>query len=146
MNWHKLSALSLGDTLLLAESAAFIMLVRIGLRFLPHRSLQRLNHDHVVSAPPVYARDRGAPGRIAWALGALAPRLPGKNTCLIQALAAHAMLRRRGYPSELRIGVSGKDPAGAIKAHAWVECEGRVVVGDLEDLTAYSVLTAPKPS
>ena len=146
MNWRKLAGLSLGDALLLTETAACIVLVKVGLRVLPYRSLRQMNRDQGTAPPPGALPDGTTPARIAWALGALARRLPGKNTCLVQALAAHAMLRRRGYPSELRIGVSGKDPAGAIKAHAWVECEGRVVVGELEDLTAYSVLSAPRAS
>lgn len=54
---------------------------------------------------------------------ALVPR----STCLVQALAAHYLLRRAGHVSQLRLGVIKRD--GELLAHAWVECEEVVVVG-----------------
>nr|UXE46012.1 hypothetical protein Hi04_10k_c554_00011 [uncultured bacterium] len=119
-----------------------MLLARIGLLF-SHRTVNRPDHEH--SGKPGPSSLTGTPARIVWALQAVSRRLPGKNSCLVQALAAQAMLRQRGYASEFRIGVSGRDPTGAIKAHAWVECDGRVVLGQLEDLNSYAVLTAPPP-
>ena len=142
--WRKLVALPARDWGLLAETALVLTMAKAGLRLLPYGSLQRIADKPAGKAPIESAS--GTPARIAWALGALARRLPGRNTCLVQALAAHAMLRRRGYASELRIGVAGKDPAGGIQAHAWVECEGRVVIGGIEDLGTYAVLSAPPGS
>jgi hypothetical protein len=140
LNWRRLVGLTVSDALLLSEAAACLLLARIGLLF-SYRAVNRLDHEH--SGEPRSSSLTGTPARIVWALQALSRRLPGKNTCLVQALAAQAMLRRRGYASELRIGVSGRGPTGAIKAHAWVECDGRVVLGQLEDLNSYAVLTAP---
>lgn len=59
----------------------------------------------------------------------MAARYVPRATCLTQALALQAMLGRAGTPSELRIGVArGKETE--VDAHAWLECEGRVVIGD----------------
>jgi len=55
--------------------------------------------------------------------------VPGA-TCLPQALAAEALLKRGGLPADLRIGVM-KGASGKLLAHAWVESDGRIVVGDL---------------
>ena len=49
-------------------------------------------------------------------------RAPLAATCLPQALAVHAVLRRRGLDPELKIGVR-KGEAG-FEAHAWVELAG----------------------
>ena len=47
--------------------------------------------------------------------------------CLPRALAAQAMLRRRGIASRLCLGVA-REPDG-LEAHAWVELAQDVVVG-----------------
>ena len=59
-----------------------------------------------------------------------ARRVVPAATCLPQALAAEALLTRGGLPADLRIGVM-KEASGKLLAHAWVESDGRVVVGDL---------------
>jgi hypothetical protein len=65
--------------------------------------------------------------RIVWAVGA-AGRLVPRTTCLARALAAQALLARRGHASELRLGVAGG--AGRVfEAHAWLERDGRVLIG-----------------
>lgn len=67
--------------------------------------------------------------QIRWAI-AHASRVVPKATCLPQALAAESLLARSGLPAELHIGVR-KTPDGTLEAHAWVESNGRIVVGDL---------------
>jgi hypothetical protein len=48
---------------------------------------------------------------------------PGRARCLEQSLALYVLLRRRGLPAELRLGVQPYP----FTAHAWVELEGRPV-------------------
>jgi hypothetical protein len=67
--------------------------------------------------------------KIAWAVAAANRILHGD--CLPLALAVELMLRHYGYPAEFKIG-AGRDPGGAFIAHAWVESEGQVVIGDFE--------------
>ena len=52
--------------------------------------------------------------------------VPGA-TCLVKAQVACAMLNRFGYDAEVRIGVLKK--SASLKAHAWVKCDGVVVMG-----------------
>jgi hypothetical protein len=64
---------------------------------------------------------------------------PFDASCLVQALATRWILGRSGFDARLRLGAA-RDPAGAMSAHAWVECEGRVVVGgenSLVELTPF---------
>jgi len=49
-------------------------------------------------------------------------------TCLVQAIAMQALLAHNGYSSQLHIGVA-KANRGQLQAHAWVEYDGRVVLG-----------------
>lgn len=78
------------------------------------------------------------PDAVVWALDAVAPFLPDSVTCLRRAVVADSMLDHAGHDTEMHIGVRKTD--AAFEAHAWVEHEGRVLVGELDDLAAYSVL------
>src|SRR5690349_163799 len=44
--------------------------------------------------------------RIVWAVEAASRAIPGMKYCLVQAVAAEAMLARAGHPCELRIGAA----------------------------------------
>lgn len=59
-----------------------------------------------------------------------------RATCLTQALALHILLRRRRLQSTIRIGVA-KENGGPFEAHAWVESEDKVVIGEI-DLPRYT--------
>ncbi len=62
-----------------------------------------------------------------------------KATCLVQALAAQVLLTKHGHTADLQIGVS---QAKGFEAHAWLEFEGRVVLGGVTNLSDYVVLKA----
>jgi transglutaminase superfamily protein len=79
--------------------------------------------------------------RVIWAVEAAGRAIPGMKNCLVAAVAAEAMLARTGHPCELRIGVAKNAPNELI-AHAWLESEGRVLIGEFE-LDRYKPLTAP---
>lgn len=66
--------------------------------------------------------------RTVWAVRTAARALPAISTCLTNALAAHVLLARRGYVSNLRIGVT-RDEKGEFTAHAWLEQEGAILIG-----------------
>lgn len=83
----------------------------------------------------------GAPdGRtraVTWAVAQARRASPG-TTCLTRALAAGWMLRRRGQPARLVIGVArGKD---GLEAHAWLELDGVVIVGGEAEVRRYARL------
>jgi hypothetical protein len=58
-----------------------------------------------------------------------AARFVPRATCLPQALATLWLMAGRGQTGCLRIGVK-KGEGGTLLAHAWVEHEGRIVVGN----------------
>jgi hypothetical protein len=46
------------------------------------------------------------------------------------------LLHHFGYASVVHVGVS-RDRSGKVEAHAWVECEGKTVVGEVEDFARF---------
>lgn len=103
-------------TVLLA--AADLCLKMFGLR----RSV-RLARRLVGRAPERGGADRARVMEIARAVATAAAFYPGRAQCLEQSLALYLLLRRRGIPAELRIGVQ---PFPFV-AHAWVEHDGHAV-------------------
>ncbi|HVB38878.1 MAG TPA: lasso peptide biosynthesis B2 protein, partial [Vicinamibacterales bacterium] len=86
------------------------------------------------------ARDGRVPvERLRWAVLAVAHERPGAS-CLAQALTLQVLLARSGRPSVLRLGVAG-GPATAFAAHAWLEHDGRILVG--ERRSTYASLPVP---
>ncbi len=76
-----------------------------------------------------------------WAIDVAGHFVPGA-TCLVRALALHTLLERYGEPSELKIGVA-KDSNDQFLAHAWVQREGRVLIGG-EESNRYTSLLSMK--
>ncbi len=65
---------------------------------------------------------------IGWAVTATASVMPFKAMCIQQAVAARGMLARRGVSGVLHYG-AGRDEAGALVAHAWLDAAGVKVTG-----------------
>ena len=66
--------------------------------------------------------------KIARIVSFVGRRSPWRTTCLRQALLLWFLLARRGVATELRLGVE-KSVEGDFAAHAWVEHDGRVLIG-----------------
>jgi hypothetical protein len=113
------------DRRLLVRSLLLLAATRVALWMLPFQTVRRLLAR---TARPTAAA-RTPTERISWAIG-VAQRVIPSATCLPQALVGEALLTRAGHPFELRIGVA-KTAAGGLHAHAWIESDGRVVVGEL---------------
>ncbi len=64
--------------------------------------------------------------------------LPGTYTCLVKALAGYVLYSRAGFKPELRVGATVQE-GDRLVAHAWLEVEGIVPVGNSSDLSRYTV-------
>ena len=130
-------ALSAQRQWLLLKTLSLIAVVRLGLWILPFRIVLRLIETlrrKGLSRPDTPSDSRVS--EVVWAVKAASRYVP-EATCLTQALTAHCLLGRLGYPSKLEIGVArGKE--GALEAHAWVEVGGETLIGSLPDLTRFS--------
>jgi hypothetical protein len=65
--------------------------------------------------------------RIVWLVTAAGRHALRRPTCLGEALVLAWILRREGVEATVRIGVHRS--AGGLKAHAWLEQDGRAVFG-----------------
>ena len=137
---HVFMHLNWRERLLVVEALAIVVMVRLGLKLLPFQKLRALVNkagQHRVGS----RNSAAAPiDRVAWTVRAVSEFVPGA-TCLTQALSGQVLLARRGYPTCLHIGVA-KERQDELAAHAWLECDGRIVLGDHGFLAVY----APFPS
>jgi hypothetical protein len=79
-------------------------------------------------------------GDVGWAVEAVGSRIPTAR-CLVRAVAAEAILDRGGRQPEIHVGAR-RGSRGELEAHAWVEAEGRVIVG-ADERTKFSRLEPP---
>ena len=138
---RKFLRLPAADRRLLVKALLIVGAARLGLWVLPFPVLRRLmaRLSRCTAAP-----SRAEPaelGQISWAVTAVSRYVP-EATCLTQALATKLLLCWRGQQASLRIGVA-RSEAGQFIAHAWVECNGRVVIGGpASHLRQYALLPA----
>ena len=135
----KFFALSRPDRTLLLSAVAPLLVMRIAMWTLKFARVRQIadamnRRVRVDTARPL-------PERIAWAVATASRIVPRGSNCLLRALATGVLLNRHGYPSELKIGVM-KPVGGGFEAHAWLESEGRVLIGDFQ-LDQYVPLASP---
>ena len=132
------------DPLFLLEATVVLAFVYLGLRLLPFQSVRSLLSRFEAQTRLKSSTDA--------ADTTLAPRLLGAvdragrrlgMTCLPRALTAHALLARRGIRTNVQIGVS-RVPGSPLEAHAWVECSGVVVMGQIPNLTRFVKMPLPE--
>jgi hypothetical protein len=113
----------------LLEAAFFLAASRLSLRLIPFKILSGwLGEAMAESAPAVCWADSQVSTDLPWALEAIGRRFQWSRQCLVQAMAAQWMLRRRGLTGTLYLGVR-KDDANALAAHAWLRSGSDILVG-----------------
>ncbi|NER80530.1 MAG: lasso peptide biosynthesis B2 protein [Leptolyngbya sp. SIO1D8] len=160
----KLRRLKRQDLLLLSVAFLLLGMIRIGLWMMPfHRLLKLLMEasqslSFKKSASLFFpqgdpfssetfnllnktGRQSCQVAKIVWSVNVASRYLPGKTKCLARALATQVLMNGHRYVSELRIGVD-KTPEGEFRAHAWIEYQGRVIIGNLNDLAHFKPLFA----
>jgi len=100
----------------------------VGLRLVGLRRALAL----VQALPPARRRctgdDPGGAPRTAWLVEVAARCWRPRPTCLAKALVVLSLLKRRGLPAQLVVGVT--KARGPLEGHAWVELGGAVVGAD----------------
>ncbi len=127
------------DKYLLIRTAFLMVTIRLGLSIFPFKILLRLLRSWRERRSFQTTLDPKKSERALWAITVMSDYLPGA-TCLTQGLAALTILGQFGQPADLRIGIA-KDKGGALRAHAWLETEGKIVMGNMLDLQRYAMLS-----
>jgi Transglutaminase-like superfamily len=132
------------DRWMLLQTCTLLNLVRLGLWLLPFErlwkglvNLGQLQLPSLASSQTELQRLR----QVLWAVDVSTRFTPGGAKCLARALTAKVLLDQRHCPADFKIGVA-KNDAGALDAHAWIEFQGIVVMGQVNKLSAYT----PMPS
>jgi Transglutaminase-like superfamily len=126
---------------LVIEAAMLMLLGWVGLRLLRFPTLRCLL-DHVVALTPSDqpAAEESVVAAVHRAVIGVAARCPAA-TCLVRALAADVMLRRRRVSCVVRFGVRFSGLASdVIEGHAWVECRTSRIDA-IDGPSEFSVLT-----
>jgi hypothetical protein len=142
---RKFLALDWTDRLMLLEALLYLGLSRAALLTIPFRQISRRLGKQF---PPEAVLPPGEPAppvalRVSWAIDVMSRRTPWESACLAQAMAGKFMLRRRGIPSRLSLGMK-KDTGGQLSAHAWLQVGDAVLLGaSREPFTTLSTFADP---
>lgn len=136
---HKFVHLTKRDRRLLVSAALLLGTIRLGLWLLPFQTLRHLLAGITQTPDKLQKTDRVCVDKVVWAVAVASRYMPGGVKCLARALATQVLLGQRGLRAQLHIGVA-KSEAGQLEAHAWVESQGKVVIGGLKDLGRYTRL------
>ena len=120
---RKFRSLNPGERSLLLRTVLLVAFLRAALCLLPFVWLKdylarRAAHHPIRPDIPV--------SQFVWAVRTAAAYIP-RATCLTQALATKYQLERSGRYARIHIGVAKEN--GQLLAHAWLECEGEIVLG-----------------
>jgi Transglutaminase-like superfamily len=112
--------------------------IRLGLRFQSFQDL--LKALRLDSSPGIHTptSDIALP-TLLWSVNRSSAYMPGNVVCLARALTTQVLMNRHGYATEICIGVKLNEQ-GNLEAHAWVEHDGKVIIGKLSDLASYQAL------
>ncbi len=122
----------------MAEALLALAVARAAMALLPFRRIASWLGTPGAETPATASADQiHAAQEIGWAVGTLARRIPWDGRCLAQALAASAMLRRRGLEGTVSFGArasgstqtSDTPVSPAFEAHAWLRVGDCIVTG-----------------
>ena len=131
--FYKLLKTGYTERKVLLMTSILIAVIRLGLWLLPFQRLltllDKFSHSN--------CNRRLSVKKILWSVNAVSHYIPGmKCKCLARALTTEVLMKRYGHTPKLQIGVS-KTEEGKLEAHAWVEVEGIVAIGNLPDISRF---------
>ncbi|MGB1249838.1 MAG: lasso peptide biosynthesis B2 protein [Candidatus Promineifilaceae bacterium] len=117
---------------LLGVSRAIVLLLPFRF-FAPYLGQQSSETSHAPAAP-----QQQIASRVMAMIDMVSPRTPWNSNCLAQAITGKLMLRSRGVPSTLYMGL--RNEAAELKAHAWLRAGDMFVTGGVI-ASQYKVVT-----
>jgi hypothetical protein len=128
---RKALALSASDWVLVTKAWMWFGAIEVGLSCVPIQNLLRIiqRQTKLRTSPREKEPPRPTPERVAYCVGLAARMHVLDSTCLKKALVLYALLTRQGFDAQLLIGAA-KAAKDCLDAHAWLECQGKVLMGD----------------
>ena len=134
---RKFFNLSSSERRLLIKAWILLGLIRLGLELFPFSTLRKLLDRLRIKLGSL--KKEFSEEQLVWSVTVVSRYIP-KATCLAQALTTQLLLQQAGHQACLHIGVTEADE-GCLKAHAWVESQGRILIGGF-DIDRYTHLLA----
>ncbi len=123
---------------LLGQSLVTVSAIRLSLWIFPFKALNRWLCAFAATESDDREVEWNVIDNVTSAVGFCSLYVPYAS-CLTQALAVRTLLGFRGQSSELKIGVD-RDEDGKFMAHAWVEIDGKIIIGRLPHHHNFNVL------
>jgi Transglutaminase-like superfamily len=134
----KFLQLGWSDRFLLITTAFLLGVIRLALWLLPFQTVRSLLARITQPATELHEADQAYINKVVWTVVIASQYIPGVK-CLAQALATQVLLRRRGYLTQLRIGIA-RNKQGQMSAHAWLESQEQIVIGGSGSMSHYTLL------
>ena len=125
---HKFLKLSSAEKRLLIRVWILIGTIRLGLKLLSFSTLKKIFIS--IKSLLVFSIDEFSEEQLTRAITVASRYIP-RTTCLVQALALQLLLQQAGRQACLHIGVN-YGIGGRLEAHAWVESQGRILIGGFD--------------
>ncbi len=120
-DWKKLRSLSGDDWGVLLRCLWLIPAVELNVRWRAPRHWLPAPMESGPASTQVAASSSPVAARITHLVEAVYRRLPFSPTCLTRSLVIYRLLRARGIPCQLRIGL--RKSGAALEGHAWTELD-----------------------
>ncbi|WP_321422022.1 lasso peptide biosynthesis B2 protein [uncultured Methanobacterium sp.] len=120
--------LSLQDKIIALKSIYWVFVIRVMIWVFPFNYVQKRVQNIVYGTQTLENRPISI-SRLRTMIVVVARYVP-RATCLVQALAGHILFSKYGYGTSIKIGVLTEN--GEFEAHAWVEHDNLVVLGESE--------------
>ena len=138
MNFEKISrffALSCHDKMAFIEALFFLLISKLIVITMPFRkAAQLMGALNVEPVADITQLKPAKSARVKLFVAMGAANVPWNSVCLDQALAGAFMLQRRHIPYGLCIGVKRDLTEDKLRAHAWILCGGKILIGGIRSL------------
>ena len=137
----KFTRLSQIERILLVKAVTLMAVIRIGLLVIPFKRLYRLVSEAGKKNSGRHNSDPEYQKHVVYAISRASKYFHGNNTCLIQSVVGLYLLEKNGISTKLCIGVV-KNDSGGLCAHAWVESNGKIIIGGTKSPLNFMTLTS----
>ena len=129
---NKFFGISLTDKLMIIEAFFLTGIIRFCILFVPFSKLAKLSGKYnEESVYKLHDKQIFIGDKVGYIVYLVSKYTPWESKCLVKALTAQTLLRRRKITSTVYLGVA-KDQNKKLIAHAWLRCGENIIAGDDE--------------
>ncbi len=122
----------------LCEAGILLLFSNLSIKTIPFRQIHRFLHANWNARAVLDSVENVR--LVMLSLSRAANVLPWKSQCLSRSIAAFVMLRRRGIPAVMFVGVKSLEDSSLL-AHAWVQT-GHEVIDENSENSTYTALVS----